>query len=273
MSEPGTSDDTPLPEPGDAPRRPAFVYAIGRIGCRFPDRGVEKEFAQATGRTDTRGRTDHEALHEVIDRPENRYLARQLLYVFSVRGVETYTVRPRYEEDYDRLIEAVRPQPTPLDLDVLIGVREPVPPGGCGGSRLPMVEFEQVYSFDRTELVDAVDKPKDMPAKRFRKTADEVLTRLLAVAANAGATAEDRAANYITCRYAAVYVKTFEAFAADSALTSIDVGPAPVGGDRGVVSFTLSFTQRGTDLTERWSALVDTEYLYPYLLTPLAPSL
>ncbi|MFF3556024.1 cyanobactin maturation protease PatG family protein [Streptomyces tsukubensis] len=268
-----TDDDAPVPEDVLRQRQPAYVYAIGRIGCRFPDPGVEKEFAQAAGRADTRGRTDAEALHTVLDLPENRYLVRQLLYVFSVRGVETYTVRPRWPEDFDRLVEAVRPQPTPLDLDVLIGVREPVTPGGCGGHHLPLVEFEQLYSFDRTDLVNAVEKPKDMPAKRFRRTADEVLTKLLAVAENAGATAEDRAANYLTCRYAAVYVKAFEAFAADSALTSIDVRPAAVGGDRGVVSFTLSFTQRGTDLTERWSALVDTHCLYPYLLTPLAPSL
>ncbi|MGV9311629.1 cyanobactin maturation protease PatG family protein [Streptomyces sp. NPDC003691] len=267
------SDDAPLPEEVLRPPEPAFVYAIGRMSCRFPDPGVEKEFAQAAGHADTRGRTDTETLHTVLDLPENRYLARQLQYVFSVRGVETYTVRPRWPEDFDKIIDAVRPQPTPLDLDVLIGVREPVSPAGCGGRPLPLVEFEQLYSFDRTDLVSAVEKPKDMPAKRFRRTADEVLTKLLAVAENAGATPEDRAANYLTCRYSALYIKTFEAFAADSALTSIDVRPAAVGGDRGVVSFTLSFTRRGTDLTERWSALVDTRYLYPYLLTPLAPSL
>ncbi|MER8236479.1 hypothetical protein ACIRQY_22580 [Streptomyces sp. NPDC101490] len=266
--------DAAAPEEPVRHPQPAFVYAIGQLGCRFPDPGVEKEFAQVAGRTDTRGRTDNEALREVVDRPENRYLARQLLYVFSVRGVETYVARPRFPEDYDKLIDAVRPHPTPLDLDVLIGVRGPLPtPSEYAAGRLPLVEFDQLYSFDRASLVDAVRKPKDMPAKRFRTTADEVLSKLLAVADNAGATHEDRAANYVACRYAAVYVRTFEALAADSALTSIEVRPAVVGGERGVMNFTLSFTRRGTDLTERWSALVNTQFLYPYLMTPLSPSL
>ena len=37
---------------------PSFVYAIGRVEARFPNLAAEKEFAQATGRTDTAGKTD-----------------------------------------------------------------------------------------------------------------------------------------------------------------------------------------------------------------------
>ena len=38
------------------------VYAIGRIEARFPRLSVEKEFAQATGRAETAGQTDQQAL-------------------------------------------------------------------------------------------------------------------------------------------------------------------------------------------------------------------
>src|SRR5213593_2570503 len=37
-----------------------YVYALGRIQPRFPSLGVEKEFAQVTGRSDTSRLTDRE---------------------------------------------------------------------------------------------------------------------------------------------------------------------------------------------------------------------
>ncbi|MFE0423341.1 hypothetical protein [Streptomyces sp. NPDC058953] len=265
----------PPPEPGEhrhEHRHDAYVFAIGRIGCRFPDPGVEKEFAQIAHGSDTRGRTDDEALRQVIGRPENRYLARQMQFFLDIQGVETYTVVPRFTEDYAKLIGALRPEPSPLDLDVVIGVRGPQATGSCAGS-LPVVEFHQLYSFDRPTLFKAIRKPDGMTAKRFRATADTVLTKILQITENAGATPMDRAANYVACRYEAVYLKTFEAFADDYALTSIDVSPAAVGGDRGVMDFVVSYTSRATDITEKYSVLVATQYMNPYLLNRLGPSL
>ena len=54
----------------------SYVYALGRIEPRFPSLAVEKEFAQATGRADTAGLTDRQALHAVLSERQNRYLAR-----------------------------------------------------------------------------------------------------------------------------------------------------------------------------------------------------
>src|SRR5690242_2558320 len=51
-----------------------FVYAIGRVEARFPNLAAEKEFAQATGRADTAGKTDQQAFHEVLSQRQNRYL-------------------------------------------------------------------------------------------------------------------------------------------------------------------------------------------------------
>jgi PatG Domain len=44
----------------------SYVYALGRVQPRFPRLSVEKEFAQATGRAETVGLTDREALHKVL---------------------------------------------------------------------------------------------------------------------------------------------------------------------------------------------------------------
>src|SRR5262245_28529364 len=58
----------------------SYVYAIGRVEPRFPRLEVEKEFAQATGRADTAGLTDRQALHAVLSERQNRYLVRQLCW-------------------------------------------------------------------------------------------------------------------------------------------------------------------------------------------------
>ncbi len=39
---------------------PSYVYAIGRVEARFQNLAAEKEFAQATGRTDAAGKTDQQ---------------------------------------------------------------------------------------------------------------------------------------------------------------------------------------------------------------------
>ena len=99
----------------------SYVYAIGRVEARFPNLAAEKEFAQATGRTDTAGKTDQQTFHAVLSKRENRYLVRQLCWVLTIQGLETYLLRPRDPADIDLLVEAIRPAPSPNDIDVVIG--------------------------------------------------------------------------------------------------------------------------------------------------------
>jgi hypothetical protein len=128
----------------------SYVYALGRIEPRLPSLAVEKEFAQAAGRTETQGKTDRETLQAVLLARENRYLARQLCYVLTVQGLETYLVTPRDSADFNLLVEAVRAVPRPTDLDVVVGVLGPIaPPEMCNGLMVPIVAFDQIYSFDR----------------------------------------------------------------------------------------------------------------------------
>ena len=103
VADSGTNDGTAA----------SFVYAIGRVEARFPNLAAEKEFAQATGRTDTAGKTDQQTFHTVLSKRENRYLVRQLCWVLTIQGLETYLLAPRDPADIDLLVEAIRPVPTP----------------------------------------------------------------------------------------------------------------------------------------------------------------
>jgi hypothetical protein len=72
---------------------------------------------------------------------ENRYLARQLCYVLTIEGLDTYIVQPGDPVDLQILIESLRPGPQPGDVDVVVGRRGPIaPPDLCNGLMVPMVE-------------------------------------------------------------------------------------------------------------------------------------
>ena len=250
----------------------SHVYAIGRIEARFPRLSVEKEFAQVTGRTETAGQTDQEAFYKVLSKPENRYLARQLCWVLTVQGLETYLLTPRDPADFDRLVEAIRPQPSPLDLDVVIGTRGPIaPPELCNGLMVPIVVFDQIYSFDRDALIKAIPRPEKMTEKQFGATAGEVLDRILQMTDNAGATDEHRALNYLAMRYPGIYAKTAEEFARDFSLTGVEVLPSPLSGTRKIVDVIFSYTNRNTDFTEKFFVRVDVTEKFPFLVTKMSP--
>jgi hypothetical protein len=248
-----------------------YVYAIGRIEARFPRISTEKEFAQATGRADTHGLTDRQALQAVLSQPENRYLVRQLCWVMSIEGLETYLLHPRDPADLSLLVEALRPTPQPWDLDCVIGVRGPVaPPEMCNGLAIPVVMFDQIYSFDRDALIKAIPKPETASVKEFAPAADELFDRIMQMTGNAGATDKDRALNYLAMRYPAIYANAAAAFARNASLTSVQVQSSPLSGARNLVDVIFSYTNRNTDVVEKWFCRVDVTDEFPFLVTKLS---
>jgi hypothetical protein len=258
---------------GSAGDRPAsFVYALGRIEARFPTLAVEKEFAQASGRTDAASRTDQQLFHDVLTRREHRYLARQLCWVLTIQGIDTYLLQPADPADLDLLLEAIRPAPSPSDMDVVIGVAGPIaPPDRCNGLMVPIVSVEQVYSFDRAALVGAVPRPERIKAAEYTAAVEEVVDRIMQLADNAGATDEHRALNYLAMRYPAIYALAADAFARNHSLTGVTVRPSGLSGTRAIVEVVFSFTHRTTDVVERSFVRVDVTEAFPFLVTKLSP--
>ena len=270
------SNAEPLPDPLPAePALPAFVYALGRVEPRFPSLAVEKEFAQASGRGESEGLTDRQALQAVISERQNRYLARQLCWVLSIEGLETYILTPRDPADLELLIEAVREDPRRDDLDVVIGERGPIaPPDMCNGLGVPIVAFDQLYSFDRDSLVESIPRPESVPQKRedqFRQAAGELFDRLMQMADNAGAIDEHRALNYLAVRYPAIYAGAAEAHERNASFTGVEVRPSRLSGARKVVDVVFSYTHRETDVTDKRFVRVDVTEQFPFLVTKMAP--
>ena len=258
--------------PADAGAAPHFVYAIGRIEARFGSLSVEKEFAQAAGRADTAGKSDQQTFHSVLSGRENRYLTRKLCWVLTVQGVETYLLAPRDPADVDLLVEAIRPAPSPADIDVVIGMRGPIaPPDMCNGLMVPIVLFDQIYSFDRGTLIKAIPKPEKTGAAQFATAAEDLFDRVMLMTDNAGATDEHRALNYLAMRYPAIYAKAAEKFAQDFSLNGVHVRTSLVSGTRNIVDVVLAFANRKNDFAEKEFVRVDVTEEFPFLVTKLSP--
>jgi PatG C-terminal len=266
-----------MAEQADARAEPApsasYVYALGRVQPRFPSLGLEKEFAQATGRTErAEDLTDRQVVEAVLR--DNLYIARQMCWVMTIEGLDSYILTPRYPDDIELLLDATRPAPRATDIDVVIGVQGPIaPPTACNGLTVPIVVFDQMYSFDVDSLVKALPAPKGVRRDAFEPTAEELFARLIQIADNTGATDADRALNYVAVRYDAVYTLAADMHARDFSLTSVDVRPSPLSSMRTIVDVVFTYTHRQTDVVEKWSARIDVTEEFPFLVAKLSPTI
>jgi hypothetical protein len=96
------------------------------------------------------------------------------------------------------------------------------------GLTVPLVIFDQLYSFDRDALIKSIPRPDKASAKEFTPLAEEVFDRMIQLADNAGASDRDRAVNYLALRYPAIYSKAVGEFARDASLTAVDVERSPL---------------------------------------------
>jgi hypothetical protein len=249
-----------------------YIYAMGKIEPRFPSISIEKEFAQATGRGDAKGLTDRQTMHSIISKRENRYLARKICWVMTIEGLETYILKPRDPGDIDLLLEAIRSEPSRNDLDVVIGVKGPMaPPQLCNGLQVPIVFFDQVYSFDVGSLIKSVPRPEKKAAKEFEPVVTELFERIMQMADNAGATDEYRALNYLTVRYPAIYAIGAQEFERNCSLTGIEVLPSRLSGVRKIVDVVFTYTNRETDVPDMFFVRVDVTEEFPFLVTKMSP--
>jgi PatG C-terminal len=250
-----------------------YVYAIGKLVHRFPNKSLEMELAQVTGRVpqeETRGHTREEALHKVITDPANRYMARQMCYVLTIEGLETYILVPADPLDVDRLAQALRPAPRADDIDVIIGLKGPIAPAQmCNGLMVPIVRVDQIYSFDRDTLMKAIPKRKGVSEDQYRKTSDAVFNHIIKIADNAGATDEHRALNYLAVRYDEIYHRTQIMQDENYSFTAVEVRMSPLSATRKIVDVIFSYENRANRATQKWFARVDVTEEFPFLVSPL----
>jgi len=134
-----------------------------------------------------------------------------------------------------------------------------------------MVRIDKLYSFDVDSLIKSIPRPKDTSAKDAGPAAEEVFQRVMHITGNAGATDEHRALNYLAVRYPAIYAKTAEQFGHNASLSAVEVRPSPLSGARRIVEVIFSYTNRATDVTDKFFVRLDVTEKFPFLVTKLSP--
>jgi hypothetical protein len=169
-------------------------------------------------------------------------------------------------------VETLRPDAAGPEIDVVIGARGPIaPPEMCNGLMLPIIAFDQIYTFDRDALIKAIPRPEEIPAARFTAAATELFDRIMQMTDNAGATDKHRALNYAALKHDGIYMTTAQAFAREASLSAVDVRTSPLSGARKVVDLIFSYTNRKTDVVEKFAARIDVTEEFPFLLSKMTP--
>ena len=250
------------------PPKPSYVYSLGRLEPRFPNKSIEKEFSQIAGRMNANGLTDRQLLRAVLTAPENRYLLRRICWIFSVQGLETYIAAPQDPADFALLADSLREEPDPGDLDLLIGAKGGLAPEWmCGGLILPIVAFDQVYSFHRNDLIASLPEAD----AKSSPTGKELLERMMQLTDNAGSSDEHRAINYLVVRYPAIYAAVATAYGNNESLTAVETHPSALSASRKIIEVVISFTHRQTDVVSKQFTRVDVTEEFPFLVTKLSP--
>ena len=253
----------------------SYIYAIGKVVHRFPNRSLEMELVQATGRRpeeETRGQSREQVIHRYLTHKDNRYIARQVCYVLNIEGLETYILVPSDPLDIDRLAEALRPAPRGgEDIDVIIGRRGPLAADEmCNGLMVPIVSVDQIYSFDRDTLMKAIPKRKGVKEDQFKTSSGHLFDRIVQIADNAGATDEHRAMNYLAVRYDEIYNRTQLMENENFTLAGIEVRPSRLSGARKVLDVIFSYENlKANRATQKWFVRVDVTEEFPFLVTPM----
>jgi hypothetical protein len=133
---------------------------------------------------------------------------------------------------------------------------------------LPLME----QTTGRPEVaIGLIDGPVAIQSNPIPPAAGELLDRIMQLTDNAGMTDEQRALNYIALRYPAIYAKAAEEFAADSSLSAVEVRLSPLSNTRKIVDVIFSYTNRNTDVIEKFYLRLDITEEFPFLVTKLSP--
>ncbi|MGW8762979.1 cyanobactin maturation protease PatG family protein [Streptomyces sp. NPDC055815] len=247
-----------------------YVYVLGRVRAVFPNVSIQHEFFQVAGAGGQTDSTDADAMYRVLSAPENRYLARQMCFVLSVQGVDTYILEATDPTGLDELVEALRPVDDGRDLAVVVGALGPVaPPSACQGLSVPVVGVVKTWGFDRKELIGAIERPQGTSRKEFEKVVGALLDRLLQLSDNAGTDPVGRVLNYLTVRCQEMYQKTNEKRAEGSVLTSVEAGPSRLSSrSQTVITVVFSYTNLQTNVVEKYFVRVGLAGYFPFPVTP-----
>jgi hypothetical protein len=255
---------SPRVTPGGVSVQP--VYAIGNLEARFPSLGVEREFAQAAGQSSFLAAPEVRLLVELLRRPENAYLGRQICWTLVAQGIDVMSLAS--ESAVNDLLDAV--DDITGQVVTVIGEGHS---GGCLGIDSLTVTPAQLLWFKLEELADhigqSVTAANDEQSRRpTTETVTYLARRIIGREGNLGLTPESRALNYLLLRYSGFHGVVADLSTEGLLLQGIEAQHSHRN-SRVVVEVRLVFREPRSDVHTYQRCQVDVTDIFPFLMTQL----
>lgn len=202
-----------------------LVYATGKLRPHFEDISLEHEIAHVAHHMAADGRLGDAKLHEVLSRPENRYLARKVAWIIDLDCGPSLFCVSSDPADVSMFSRSIMSRASlKRGFETVVGaLRGEVE---CAGQRLPRLACDQVLTLSMADVIAALPAPAELADTEFRRDA-RILSRLLLERANHfGVSDEQRALTYLMLRDSKAYSSFAAHRAAGERLISIGVQAA-----------------------------------------------
>jgi PatG C-terminal len=246
---------------GDPPTH--YIYALGKVEWRIPDPSVTHELMQALGTPDFQG--GYELAKLLL--PENRYLARRLVWVLMVQGQETFYLKPKEPSEFKLLLDAAT-----SEFSLVVGIGN----APADQKNLPTVWFNQIYHFNLAGLFQNLcehlaPEGDSNPAQPVLEIYRDLFERIIYTANNAGHQPQFRALNYLAVRYPAIYGETSKIIRQQNLkLIGLEVQHSQLNFGRKVENVIFVFMDRQTQSKELYAVSVDVTGEFPFLVKPFS---
>lgn len=257
------------------PPTPSSVYTFGDIRVQLPSQSVENEFYNvAVTDPNDRYRPFQEIAYKYLSRAENIYLARDMSWVFTIRGqINLYMIDPKTDRDLSVLIEAISPRPKTIDYDIVVGSKTGSQRAESStGDMLPVIDYEKIYNITFEQYVNAIMKATG----GTEPEATNLFSSALSLTNNTGDDDRFRALNFIVLRYMTFYMHFYQLryvpqpFGAgtDSEffdLLSVTTNGVEVFGKKRIMEIVFAFQGQKSSSTQTHSCTIDVSGEFPFV--------
>lgn len=256
-----------------------YIYAFGDIKPVLPTMSVEKEFYQVvvTDPND-KNRPFSEIAYKYLSKTENLYIARELNWIFTMRGIfDLYIIKVTTNRNLSLLIETIAPR-TSIDHDIIVAQKNGFSiKENSTGAELPVITYKQIYNITDQEYVDAIVKAAS-PYGVDAKAAAVIFGNALSLTNNTGDQDKFRALNFIILRYMTFYEeicrlkfqgealpnKTIEYYD----LVGVQDNGVEIFGKKKVIEIVFNFQGQTSGAMKYYSCTVNISEPFPFIEIP-----
>ncbi|MCL1051830.1 hypothetical protein L2755_19695 [Shewanella abyssi] len=232
----------------DAPNSLSHIYAIGSLRPFLATRDLQKEFEAAAKELDL-PENDYYGVFSYSSTPAHNealtfrpylYIAEKASWVFSINNVDTYMLLPKYNNELDALIAALKQSQSSQQVAIIGALGVNHADETQNDLHLPTVLCNHIVSLPLEDMAP------------------------INLKANDGVSSVSRAINFVICNFNTLVPAGLDL---KGALTEINFQHYSKDGDRSLIEIILTYLNQ--DLEVFYSCGIDVTDEYPFINFPL----